>query len=75
MRVRDYYYLLNSNSESWSFFVPACMKGAPRQTEISMNQADDHRYPTLILDIERYQAMLDAPDLSEAQKAELTVTL
>lgn len=40
-----------------------------------MKQAGNHRYPTLTLDTERYQAMLDAPDLSEDQKRELIETL
>lgn len=40
-----------------------------------MKQAGNHRYPTLTLDTERYQAMLDAPDLSENQKRELIETL
>ncbi|MGH1399497.1 MAG: hypothetical protein ACRBCT_09820 [Alphaproteobacteria bacterium] len=40
-----------------------------------MKQAGNHRYPTLTLDTERYQAMLDAPDLSDAQKRELIETL
>lgn len=40
-----------------------------------MKQAGNHRYPTLTLDTERYQAMLDAPDLSEDQKREMIETL
>ena len=36
-----------------------------------MRHADGHRYKTLTLDAEKYQSMLDAPDLSEDQKAEL----
>lgn len=40
-----------------------------------MKQAGNQRYPTFTLDTERYQAMLDAPDLSGAQKAELIETL
>lgn len=40
-----------------------------------MKQAGNHRYPTLTLDTERYQAMLDAPDLSEDQKRELIEAL
>ena len=43
-----------------------------------MVQADGQnngRYKSLTLDVERYQAMLDAPDLSDAQKRELIETL
>jgi len=40
-----------------------------------MKQAGDHRYPTLTLDTERYQAMIDAPDVSDADKAKLIETL
>ncbi|SPF80663.1 hypothetical protein [Pseudoprimorskyibacter insulae] len=43
-----------------------------------MVQADGQnngRYKSLTLDVERYQAMLDAPDLSDAQRRELIETL
>ncbi len=40
-----------------------------------MVHADGHRYQTLTLDTERYQALLDAPELSEAEKRELIETL
>jgi hypothetical protein len=36
-----------------------------------MRHADGHRYKTLTLDAEKYQSMLDAPDVSEEDKAEL----
>ena len=40
-----------------------------------MTQADDTSYRTLTLDVERYQAMLDTPGLSDQEQAAMVETL
>ena len=40
-----------------------------------MTQADDKSYRTLTLDVERYQAMLDTPGLSDQEQTAMVETL